>query len=128
MNSNTKLDIPYIAGIFDAKGTIKTSKSLIVGKVWRMEISMADRNVIELVHETLMVGTVKPKKVPTGMKPQWRWRCTFRDCLHVCKKLWPFAIVKLHKIEQVIDHYEPDIQALDDNVVDLAAERELRDV
>ena len=39
MNSNTKLDITYIAGIFDAKGTIKTSKSLIVGKVldgeWR---------------------------------------------------------------------------------------------
>ncbi len=127
MNSNTKLDIPYNAGRFDAKGTIKTSKSLIVGKVWRMEISMADRNVIELVHETLMVGTVKPKKVPTGMKPQWRWRCTFRDCLHVCKKLWPFAIVKLHKIEQVIDHYEPGIQDLDDNIVDLAAERELRE-
>jgi hypothetical protein len=28
MNSNTKLDITYIAGIFDAKGTISTSKSL----------------------------------------------------------------------------------------------------
>jgi|TARA_R110001599_G_scaffold23960_1_gene87010 hypothetical protein len=123
MNNNYKLDISYIAGLFDVKGTISHRK-----KVWKMEMSMADRNVIELVHETLMVGTVKPKKVPTGMKPQWRWRCTFRDCLHVCKKLWPFAIVKLHKIEQVIDHYEPDIQALDDNVVDLAAERELRDV
>ena len=123
MNNNFKLDTSYIAGLFDAKGTISKRN-----KVWKMEMSMADRNVIELVHETLMVGTVKPKKVPTGMKPQWRWRCTFRDCLHVCKKLWPFAIVKLHKIEQVIDHYEPDIQALDDNVVDLAAERELRDV
>ena len=93
-----------------------------------MEISMTDKNVIELVHETLMVGTVRPKKVPTGMKPQWRWRCTFRDCLAVCKKLWPYAIVKLHKIEQVIDHYEPDIQGLDDNVVDLdLAILEIRD-
>ena len=34
---------------------------------WRinMEIAMTDQNVIELcVHETLMVGTVRPKKVP----------------------------------------------------------------
>ena len=42
------------------------------------------------------------------------------------KILWPYAIVKLHKIEQIIDHYEPDIQGLDDNIVDLALERELR--
>jgi len=53
------------------------------------------------------------------MKPQWRWRCTFRDCLQVCKKLWPHAIVKLHDIEKVIDHYEPGIQDLDDNVIEL---------
>ena len=35
---------------------------------WRinMEIAMTDQNVIELVHETLMVGTVRPKKVPKG--------------------------------------------------------------
>jgi hypothetical protein len=32
-----------------------------------------------------MVGTVRPKKVPKGIKPQWRWRCTFRDCLHVVR-------------------------------------------
>ena len=38
-----------------------------------MEISMTDKNVIELVHETLMVGTVRPKKVPKGKKKQWRW-------------------------------------------------------
>ena len=87
---------------------------------------MTDQNVIELVHETLMVGTVRPKKVPAGMKPQWRWRCTFRDCLHVCKLLWPFANVKLHQIEKVIDHYEPSIQDLNDKVIDLALERELR--
>jgi len=37
----------------------------------------------------------------------------------VCKVLWPYAITKLHKIEQIIDHYEPHIQELGDNVVDL---------
>jgi hypothetical protein len=37
MNSNTKLDIPYIAGIFDAKGTISSSKSSTLGKVWGID-------------------------------------------------------------------------------------------
>jgi hypothetical protein len=55
LNTNTKLDIAYIAGIFDAKGTIRTSRSSIVGKVWKMEIAMADKNVMELIHETLEV-------------------------------------------------------------------------
>ena len=89
---------------------------------------MTDQNVIELVHETLMVGTVRPKKVPKGKKKQWRWRCTFRDCLEVCKKLWPHTVVKLHDIEKVINHYEPDIQDLGDNLIDLEMEREKRNV
>ena len=130
MNDNYKLDIAYIAGIFDGEGSLtykkykerrKKGNKVNYYDCWRisMEVSMTDKNVIELIHETLMCGTVRPKKVKTGNKKQWRWRCTFRDCLYVCKKLWPFAIVKLHKIEQVIDHYEPDIQELGDNVVEL---------
>jgi len=135
MNTNYKLDIAYVAGIFDGEGSLtykkykerrKKGNKVNYYDCWRiaMEVSMTDKNTIELIHETLMCGTVRPKKVPKGMKPQWRWRCTFRDCLYVCKKLWPFAIVKLHKIEQVIDHYEPDIQEINDNVIDLALERE----
>ncbi len=126
MNTNYHLDIAYIAGLFDGEGSITNKKYKEKKKSGTydcrrisMEISMTDRDVIELVHETLMVGTVRPKKVPKGKKPQWRWRCTFRDCLQVCKKLWPYAIVKLHAIEKVIDHYEPEIQDLDDNVVEL---------
>jgi hypothetical protein len=113
--------------LFDGEGSVtckkyKEKKKSGTYDCWRisMEISMTDRNVIELVHETLMVGTVKSKKVPKGMRPQWRWRCTFRDCLQVCKKLWPYATVKLAAIEKVIDHYEPMIQDLDDNVVDIS--------
>ena len=135
MNSNYHLDTAYIAGLFDGEGSITNKKYKEKKKSGTydcqrisMEISMTDRDVIELVHETLMVGTVRPKKVPKGMKPQWRWRCTFRECLDVCKKLWPHAIVKLHDIEKVIDHYEPDLQGLGDNLVDLELEREKRNV
>ena len=126
MNNNYYLDIAYIAGLFDGEGCVtykkyKEKKKNGIYNCWRinMEIAMTDQNVIELVHETLMVGTVRPKKVPKGNKKQWRWRCTFRDCLQVCKLLWPHVVVKLHDIEKVIDHYEPNIQSLDDNVVDM---------
>jgi len=135
MNSNYYLDIAYIAGLFDGEGCVtykkyKEKKKNGVYDCWRinMEIAMTDQNVIELVHETLMVGTVRPKKVPVGMKPQWRWRCTFRDCLSVCKLLWPHSVVKLHDIEKVINHYEPDLQELGDNLIDLEMEREKRNV
>ena len=138
MNNNLKLDIGYIAGLFDADGNVSYKKYPKKRKgikkdymTWniRLEISMTDQNVIELVHETLMVGTVHkkpPGKNQLGKKMQYRWRCGYRDALYVCKLLWPYVIVKLHKIEQIIDHYEPDIQELGDNVVDLASERENR--
>ena len=131
MNDNFKLDIAYIAGLFDGEGTVSYKKymkkkggSKKTYPTWniRLEISMIDKNVIELVHETLMVGTVHkkpPGKGQLGKKMQYRWRCSHRDALRVCKLLWPHTVVKLHKIEQIIDHYEPDIQELGDNVVEL---------
>ena len=140
MNFNDQLDIGYIAGVFDADGSISFKKypkkrkgSDKDYKTYdiRLELSMITKEVIDAVHATLGVGTVRPKppgKGQMGTKMQYRWRCGFRDALHVCKLFWPYAIVKLHKIEQIIDHYEPNIQDLDDNIVDLRLERELRNV
>ena len=140
MNFNDQLDIGYIAGVFDADGSISFKKypkkrkgSDKDYKTYdiRLELSMITKEVIDAVHATLGVGSVRPKppgKGQLGTKMQYRWRCGFRDALHVCKLFWPYAIVKLHKIEQIIDHYEPNIQDLDDNIVDLRLERELRNV
>jgi len=138
MNYNDQLDIGYIAGVFDADGSISFKKypkkrkgSTKDYKTYdiRLELSMITKEVIDAVHATLGVGTVRPKppgKGQLGTKMQYRWRCGFRDALHVCKLFWPYAIVKLHKIEQIINHYEPDIQDLDDNVVDFAKEKDSR--
>jgi hypothetical protein len=96
-----------------------------------MEISMTDKFVIQWVHETLGVGTFAkkpPGKGQLGKKMQYRWRCGFRDALYVSKLLWSEAKVKLHKIEQIIDHYEPRAQELGDNIVDLETEREIRKI
>ena len=42
--------------------------------------------------------------------------------------MWPHAQVKLYKLEQIIDHYEPRAKELGDNIVDLETEREIRKV
>ena len=117
MNSNYRLDMSYIAGVFDVKGVISIGKSSILGKFWKMEISLSDKNVMELIHETLGRGELREKKIMG--KKHWRWSCRNQDCLFVAKELWAHTIIKLHKIEQIIDHYEPEIQDLDDNVVEL---------
>jgi hypothetical protein len=119
-----EVDAAYIAGLFDGEGSIhfkrgiekkkkhkgdgyRTSNSMRIS----MEITMTDYSVLVWVHEVLGVGTLRPKKVKgfrkdgTKYLPQWKWRCTFRDCYQVCLILWPFAHVKLDKIQQIIEHY-----------------------
>jgi len=117
MNSNFKLDLAYIAGLFDSKGKISNSKSSILGKVWKMEISMTDKNVMELIHETLQCGQLQEKKIAN--KKHWRWVCSNQSCFFVARLLWPHILIKLHKLEQIIDHYDPGLQDLKDNVVEL---------
>ena len=131
-------DVGYIAGLFDGEGSLHIRRGLEKKKKHKgkpgyrmsnsmrisMEIAMTDEAVIRWVHETLETGTVirrdvKGKTKSGGkFKTQWRWRCTFRDCYQVCKLLWPHVKVKLHKIEQVIDHYEPEFGP-DKNVVNI---------
>ena len=136
MNQN---DIAYMAGLFDGEGHIEYKKRFVkqkrgknrAYKTWsiRCEMSMTDRGVMEWFHQALNFGTLNKREAKlswTGKKPQWRWRCSYRDALEFAKLLWPYAQVKLHKIEQIIDHYEPDIQGLGDNIIDLEGERHKR--
>ena len=141
----TENEVAYIAGLFDGEGSIyyarrKEKKKKHNGKGYRtsmtqrinMEIAMTDEHVIRWVHEVLNVGTVVEKrkkglrKNGTPYLKQWKRRCTFREAYYVCRLLWPYAHTKLHKIEQVIDHYEPYAKNLGDNVVDFQLEREMR--
>ena len=133
-------DFAYLAGLFDGEGSLQYKKAWEKKKkhkgegyrkthAWRinMEIAMTDEPVIRWVHETLKVGSVIKRNVK-GLtkgggryKTQWRWRCSHRDAYGVAKLIWPFAQVKLHKLEQIIDHYEPEHEA--PNVVSLQAYR-----
>ena len=130
-------DAAYVAGLFDGEGSVYIKRmdqmkhnrpGKPVHKVWviRMEMAMTDKDTIKWCHELFGCGHFGERKVKPGYKRQWRWRVSHRDALYVAKILWPYAKTKLHKIEQIIDHYEPDVQDLGDNIVDLELERESR--
>ena len=130
-------DLAYIAGLFDGEGSINIKRGIEKkkkhkGKGYRtsnsmrisMEITMTDQSVLIWVHEVLDVGTLRPNRVKglrkdgTPYLKQWKWRCTFRDAYQVCLLIWPFAHVKLDKIQQVIEHYSGE-KIMNGNVVSL---------
>ena len=132
MNTN---DAAYIAGLFDGEGSVTYKQYMCKRKgktkaypTWsiELEISMTDKEVIKWCHDLFGCGAFGERKVKKGYKRQWRWRVSHRDALYVAKILWPYAQTKLHKIEQIIDHYEPRAQELGDNIVDMETEREYR--
>ena len=136
-------DRAYIAGLFDGEGSIHFKRGIEKkkkhnGKGYRisnslrlsMEITMTDKSVLTWVHEVLGVGTLtdKPRKGKrkdgTKYLNQYRWRCTFRDAYQVCLLIWPFAHVKLPKIQQIIEHYGSE-KIMEGKVVNLKDYREL---
>jgi hypothetical protein len=133
-------DIAYFAGLFDGEGSIdykqrwerkKKKTGYKRYKTWRisMEVSMTDESVIRWIHEIFKVGTVRKIDKTKGAggkphyKPQWRWRSTFREAYQVCRLIWPYTQVKLHKVEQLIDHYSDDY-VFDEKVVSLQRYKE----
>jgi len=135
MNTN---ELAYIAGLFDGEGCVtckqhptkRKDRNNKVYNQWyiRCELSMTDKDTVEWLHEVLGFGWCKEKKYNNKpkYKKQWRWACGYRDALTFAKLIWPYAQVKLHKLEQINDHYEPYDNNIGENVVDLALEREIR--
>tara|TARA_Y100001970_G_C14248209_1_gene869810 strand:- start:4644 stop:5072 length:429 start_codon:yes stop_codon:yes gene_type:complete len=135
MNTN---ELAYIAGLFDGEGCVtckqkatkRKDRNNKVYNQWyiRCELAMTDKDTVEWMHKTLGFGWCKEKKYKNKpkYKKQWRWACGYRDALVFAKLMWPYTQVKLHKLEQIIDHYEPYDKNIGENVVDLALEREIR--
>ena len=126
-------NIAYIAGLFDGEGCVSYKQYMRQRPhnkkpypTWsiRMEIAMTDKSILKWVHEVLGVGTVNPKRYKTkytvGWKKQRRWRCQHREAYYVARLLWPYAHVKLDKIQKIIDHYSSHLEIMNGKVVSLA--------
>ena len=136
----TSEEAAYVAGLFDGEGSINIKRGIEKKKKHKnklgyrlsnsmrisMEITMTDKSVLIWVHEVLGVGTLKPKTVRGTRKDgtpylkQYKWRCVFRDAYLVSCALFPYAHVKLDKIQKVIDYYASrDLKVFNNKVVSL---------
>ena len=140
-------NIAYIAGLFDGEGSLQCKKGWEKKKkhtgegyrqtnAWRisMEIAMTDELVIRWVHEILKVGSVIRRNVKglnkagKKYKTQWRWRCSYREAYYVCCLIYPYAHVKLDKVQQIIDHYSSSFIKKNAKVVNLKEYKEAREL
>jgi hypothetical protein len=125
-------DIAYIAGLFDGEGCVSYKQYMQKRKgrkkaypFWqiRLEIAMTEKSILVWLCEVLGVGTVTEKrykiKYTLGWKKQWRWRCSHRDAFKVCCLIFPYAHIKLDKIQKIIQHYSDRKLRVDDNVINL---------
>ena len=121
-------DIAYIAGLFDGEGSIdfkrrkeKKGKYITNAMQISMRIQLTDESILRWIHEVLKLGTIRKKNRSPSIKEHWKdsWVYTlrFRQAYQVCCLIWPYAHVKLDKIQQIIDNYNPKI--FNDKVVDL---------
>ena len=113
-SSSEATQIAYIAGLFDGEGSVdyarrwekkKNRPRKYLMRRISCEIGMTDYPVLHWLHQTLGYGRLNPRKSPEGYKPQWRWRCTFRDSYKFAQQMLPHAIVKYKKLKQIVDHY-----------------------
>ena len=90
---------------------------------------MTEKSILVWLCEVLGVGPSQKKyktKYTLGWKKQWRWRCSHRDAFKVCCLIFPYAHIKLDKIQKIIQHYsDRKLTIMNDNVVSLEEYKQL---
>ncbi len=128
-------DIAYIAGLFDGEGSIdfkrrkeKKGKYITNAMKISMRIQMTDESILRWIHEVLKLGTVRKRNRSPSIKKHWKdsWVYTlrFRQAYQVCRLIWPYAHVKLDKIQQIIDYYT-DKKTINGKVVSIEEYRKV---
>ena len=90
-----KVNLSYIAGLFDGEGCITTSKIMKYNPMMKKRYPCTGH-----------VCDIAPRK--KGYKPQKRWQLTHRQVYRVLKKLLPYLRNKdkIKKAKLVMKYYE----------------------
>ena len=122
MKRKKKVNISYIAGLFDGEGCITTSKiakyNYTMKKRYpcttiRMELTNTDFGLVNDCYKFFgkigHICDIKPRLTVIGnkSKPQKRWQLTHRQVEKVLKKLLPYLRNKdkIKKGREVLKHY-----------------------
>jgi len=121
MKRKKKVNISYIAGLFDGEGCITTSKIMKYNYTMkkrypcttiRMELTNTDFGLVNDCYKFFKEGhicDIKPRLTVIGnkTKPQKRWQLTHRQVEKVLKKLLPYLRNKdkILKGREVLKYY-----------------------
>ena len=134
-------DVAYIAGLFDGEGSIdfkrryenrkgrKGKRYLTNAMNITMRIEMTHESILRWIKEKLEVGTVRKRNRSPSVKSHWkdRWTYTlrYRQAYYVCCLIWPYAHVKMAKIQKIIVHYsEKDKIIMNDKIINMQEYKE----
>ena len=134
-------DVAYIAGLFDGEGSIDFKRRYENRKGRRgkryltnamnitMRIEMTHESILGWIKEKLEVGTVRKRNRSPSVKSHWKDRWTYtlrcRQAYYVCCLIWPYAHVKMAKIQKIIDHYsEKDKIIMNDKIINMQEYKE----
>ena len=126
MKRKKKVNINYIAGLFDGEGCITTSQIMKYNPMMkkrylcttiRAEISNTDFGLVDDCYKFFgkigHICNIKPRITAIGnkTKPQKRWQLTHRQVEKVLKKLLPYLRNKdkIKKGTWVLRHYKKGI-------------------
>ena len=126
MKRKKKVNISYIAGLFDGEGCITTSKIMKYNPTMnkryscttiRMELTNTDFGLVQDCYKFFgkigHICDIKPRLTVIGnkSKPQKRWQLTHRQVEKVLKKLLPYLRNKdkVKKGKWVLKHYKQGI-------------------
>ena len=125
MKRKKKVNINYIAGLFDGEGCITTSQIMKYNPIMkrrylctaiRAEISNTDFSLVNDCYKFFKTGCII--KIPSRItaignksKPQRRWQLSHRQVEEVMKKLLPYLRNKdkIKKGKWVLRHYKKGI-------------------
>ena len=126
MKRKKKVNINYIAGLFDGEGCITTSQIMKYNPIMkrryscttiRAEISNTDFSLVNDCYKFFKTGCII--KIPSRItaignksKPQRRWQLSHRQVEEVMKKLLPYLRNKdkIKKGKWVLKHYKKGIK------------------
>lgn len=104
MSTFTSNDIQnaYFAGLIDGEGTIDVyphKNGSMLRPVVKLNMT-CEKTVLAV--QRRFGGSVMPKKVKDGNKPQWHWIVTFNKAIIVAMAIRPYLITKTEGADRVL--------------------------
>ena len=98
-----KLNVLYVAGLFDGEGSCGYwSSGKGRSRKQTAQIKMTHKSVLLQVKKFFGLGSVCPVKVKTHCKAIWLWRVHHKKARIVLKRLLPYLIVKKKEVQKVL--------------------------